>query len=87
MTRGCSLEHFAAVVVTLVKLAASVVSARRVIRWRKPCSVLDRRLALLLPCCMAAGCSPLITCTTTDAESIRREENARNVLVVTDKPF
>lgn len=29
-----------------------------------------KELALLLPCCIAAGCSPFMTCTTTEAESV-----------------
>ena len=36
---------------------------------RNDCDNVD---ALLLPCCMAAGCSPLITCTTTEAESVTK---------------
>jgi hypothetical protein len=49
-------------------------------RWNvKKLSFLLRRykcmlLLLLLPCCIAAGCSPFITCTMTLAGSVGEEE-------------
>ena len=38
------------------------------------CRQLNNVVALLLPCCIAAGCSPFITCTITKAESVKMRE-------------
>lgn len=46
--------------------AAAVVVA---VMANKGTGLQRKELALLLPCCMAAGCSPFMTCTTTEAES------------------
>lgn len=50
------------------KAAAVVV----VVMANKGTGLQRKELALLLPCCMAAGCSPFMTCTTTEAESAAR---------------
>lgn len=43
--------------------------AAAVVLANKGTGLQRKELALLLPCCMAAGCSPFMTCTTTEAES------------------
>lgn len=43
--------------------------AAAVVLANKGTGLKRKELALLLPCCMAAGCSPFMTCTTTEAES------------------
>lgn len=54
------------------KAAAVVV----VVRANKGTGLQRKELALLLPCCMAAGCSPFMTCTTTEAESVEDGDGA-----------
>lgn len=49
------------------KAAAAVVVVA--VMANKGTGLQRKELALLLPCCMAAGCSPFMTCTTTEAES------------------
>lgn len=58
------------------KAAAVVV----VVMANKGTGLQRKELALLLPCCMAAGCSPFMTCTPTEAESVEDGRGGRGAL-------